>query len=331
MAKSGPLEIIEGFYLAHVINHFYQNGVLGRLTGERDASEIAGEFGYDLELFEALLDFAYQSTDILLRNRAGRYLLNPKYEHYYSLGFQFDKFIGSYGPALVQLEQSLRSKTLGRQLVNRKVEARAYHTIGSPPNPLVSEVIRELKLHSLLDLGCGPATLLTELCEADPTFRAWGIDESAAMCKVARERVARAKLSERIRIVHADARNLGTHLRPQVRQRIEALQSKGLFNELFRYGNEEAIKYLLRLKKWFPGRLLFIVDYYGKLTHVPNVAAKYRHTLIHDVIQVITAQGIPPSDLAGWRAVYEAADCSLEHAFEGDSQGIEWFVHLLRL
>ena len=331
MAKSGPLEIIEGFYLTYIINHFHQNGVLERLTGERDASEIAGEFGYDHELFDTLLDFAYQATDILIRNRSGNYLLNPKYQRYYSLGFQLDKFIASYGPSLVQLEQSLSSKTLGRQLVNRKAEARAYHTIGSPPNPLVVEIIQELKLHSLLDLGCGPATLLTELCEADQKFRAWGIDESAAMCKVARERVARAHLTKRIRIIHADARNLGTHLRPQIRQSIEALQSKGLFNELFRYGNEEAIKYLLRLKKWFPGRLLFIVDYYGKLTHVSTVAAKYRHTLIHDVIQAITAQGIPPSDLEGWGAVYDAADCSIEHAFEGDSQGIEWFVHLVRL
>lgn len=331
MAKRGPLEIIEGFYLAHIINHFHQDGVFQRLTGEQDEAEVAVEFGYDDELFKALLDFIYQTTNLLARNRSKHYLFNPKYQRYYFLGFQFDKFIGSYGPALAQLEQSLRSEKLGRPLVNRDVEARAYHTLGSPPNPLVIEIVQDLKLHSLIDLGCGPATLLTALCEADTTFKAWGIDESKEMCKVARERIANAHLTKRISIIHADARNLGKYIRLQVRQNIEALQSKGLFNELFRHGNDGAIKYLLKLKKWFPGRLLFIVDYYGKLTRVPNVRPKYRHTLIHDVIQVITAQGIPPSDLAGWVAVYTAAGCSIEHAFEGDSQGIEWFVHLVRL
>lgn len=331
MAKRGPLEIIEGFYLAHIVTHFYRQGIFAQLTGQRDVSDIAREFGYDEELFDALMDFLYQTTDILIRNRRGYYLINPKYEHYYFLGFQFDKFIGSYGPALAQLEQSLRSETLGRQLVNRQVEAAAYHTISSPPNPVVRQTIQDLKLHSLLDLGCGPATLLTELCELDPMFQAWGIDESAEMCKVARERIGKLHLTKRVRIIHGDARNLGSYFRPHIRQSIEALQSKGLFNELFRHGNEGAIKYLRKLKNWFPGRLLFIVDYYGKLTRVPNAGPKYRHTLIHDVIQVITAQGVPPSDLAGWAKVYDASGCSIEHAFEGDSQGIEWFVHLVRL
>jgi hypothetical protein len=331
MRKREPLEIIEGFYLAHIVYLFYQQQVFERLNGEREASEVAQEFRYDEELFEALLDFIYQATDLLIRSRSGRYVFNCKYQRYYSLGFQFDKFIGSYGPAFPKLAQSLRAEALGRRFVNREVEARAYNTLGSPPNPLVIQIVQDLKLRSLIDLGCGPATLLAELCGADPLFRAWGIDESAAMCKVARERIACAHLSKRIRIIHADARSLDTYLRPQVRQRIAALQSKGLFNELFRYSNKGAIKYLEKLKAWFPGRLLFIVDYYGKLTRHQNVAPKYRHTLIHDLIQVITAQGIPPADLAGWIEVYDAAGCSVEHAFEGQSQGIEWFVHLVRL
>lgn len=331
MAKSGPLEIIEGWYLAHVIYYFYQQGVFEQLTGERSVSTVAEELGYDTEVFEALLDFIHQATDLLRVTRSGHFLFNPKYEQYYFLGFQFDKFIGSYGPALTQLGQSLRSRTLGRKLVNREVEARAYHQISSPPNPLVIKIVRDRNLHSLLDLGCGPATLLTELCALDPEFRAVGIDESAAMCKVARERISEARLTNRIRIIHSDARKLGVHLKRDARQSIEALQSKGLFNELFRHGNEGAVNYLKKLKGWFPGRLLFIVDYYGKLTRVGGASPKYRHTLIHDVIQVITGQGVPPADLAGWDAVYEAADCSIEHAYEGDTNGIEWFVHLVRL
>lgn len=331
MAKRDSLEIVEGYYLAHIIYYFYQQGVFERLTGDRSILTVAEELGYDTELFEALLDFIHQTTDLLRLTRAGNFSFNPKYEQYYFFGFQFDKFIGSYGPTLIHLEQSLRSKTLGRQLVNREVEADAYHQIGSPPNPLVTKIVRDFNLHSLLDLGCGPATLLTELCAGDSEFRAVGIDESAAMCKVARGRILKAQLTNRIRIIHGDARKLGVYLKPEARQSIEALQSKGLFNELFRHGNEGAVNHLKKLKGWFPGRLLFIVDYYGKLTRISGAIPRYRHTLIHDVIQVITGQGVPPADLAGWDEVYEAADCSIEHAYEGDTDGIEWFVHLVRL
>lgn len=331
MAKRRALEIIEGYYLALIINHLHRCGMLERLKNGEFVSRLAGAFGYDERLLTALLDFIYQTSDVLTRGRAGKYALNRKYHAYYFLGFQFDKFVGAYGPALARLDQSLRSESLGRQLVNREIEAEAYRTVGAPPNPVVIEIVRDRRISSLLDLGCGTATLLTELCLADPNFRGWGIDETEAMCKVARERIADLHLNGRIQIIRADARTLDTCLRPVIRRRIEALQSKGLFNELFRYGEQEAIDYLRKLKKLFPGRLLFVVDYYGKLTQVSHTNLKYRHTLIHDVIQVITAQGVPPPDVAGWARVYHGAGCSIEHTYEGDSQGIEWFVHLVRL
>jgi SAM-dependent methyltransferase len=195
----------------------------------------------------------------------------------------------------------------------------------------VTQLAKELKLKSILDLGCGPATMLTELCRGNPAFQGWGIDESGPMCKIARERIARAGLKKRVRILHGDARNLGNYIKPDLRRKIDALQCKGLFNELFRSGNSEAIQYLAKLKKWFPGKLLFVVDYCGKLTRVDAVPRKYQHTLIHDIIQFLSAQGVPPADLKGWAEIYEKAGCVMEHAVEGDNQGIEWFVHMVRL
>jgi hypothetical protein len=73
------------------------------------------------------------------------------------------------------------------------------------------------------------------------------------------------------------------------------------------------------------------VDYYGKLTRLKRVGLKYRHTQVHDLIQVLTAQGVPPRNLEGWTSIYRRAGCLFEHAYEGDSQGIEWFVHVVKL
>lgn len=331
MSKPGPLEIIEGFYATHIANHFHRHGVFERLNGDRSVYDIAGELGYDVELLSALFDYLHHTTAILKRARSGNYAVAARYQHYFYLGFQLDKFIGSYGPAIEDLEQALRSPTLGRNLVDRKTEARAYRVLESPPHPWVGRIVAERRINSILDLGCGPGTLLTELCEANPRFQGWGIDENANMCREAKQRIAKAGLTGRIRIIHGDARSLGKHLPSRARLRIESLQSKGLMNELFRFDNRQAIAYLKRLRGLFPGRLLFVVDYYGKLTRAPKFTARYRHTFLHDVIQFVTAQGVPPADLAGWAEVYHAAGCSVEHAYEGEGHGIEWFVHLVRL
>jgi SAM-dependent methyltransferase len=329
--KHDTLSIIEGFYLAEITYQFHKIGLLQSLTHDRSLKNLARQFRYDERALAAVLEFLYQSTDILVRNGTGRYLLKRKYRNFYFLGFQLEKFIGAYGPTVMKLGESLRSPRLGRGFVAREIEARAYRTIASPPNPVVLELAKKLKLKSILDLGCGPATLLTELCRRDSHCLGWGIDESAEMCRVARRRIGHAHLAARIRVVHGDARNLSRYFDRSVRTKIEALQSKGLFNELFRAGNSQAIRYLKKLKRWFPGKLLFVVDYYGKLTRVPNIKREYQHTLVHDLIQVLTAQGVPPANLKGWAALYGRAGCYLEHAYEGDSQGIEWFVHVVRL
>jgi SAM-dependent methyltransferase len=329
--KREPLEIIEGAYLARVVEHFHVHGIFARLLEKSTARDLARATGYDEELLGGLLELLHERTTLLGRTRSGHYRLNPHYGRYYFLGFQVDKFLRAYGPCLERLEESLTSPSLGRSFVDRRVEADAYHLIQSPPNPVVMEIIRERRIRSVVDLGCGPATMLTELALEEPAFRGWGIDESAEMCRVAAERVAAAGVADRVEVVHADARTLAARMPAARRAKVEALQSKSLMNELFRHDTTGAAAYLKALGRLFPGRMLFIVDYYGKLTRRRGIPARYVHTLIHDVIQLVTAQGVPPGDLRAWADVYRKAGCFVEHAYEGDSQGIEWFVHLVRL
>ena len=331
MAKRRLLDIVEGFYQSHIIYHLHRHKLLERMISARHVSELAKEFGYDQDLLSAIFEYIYQTTDIFKRSSSGKYSINPRYRAYYHLGFHLDKFIGAYGPPVVQLEKSLRSNTLGRQFVDRKRQAEAYRIVEPKPIPIVLKTIQDRKMNSMLDLGCGTAVILRELCALDSDFQGYGVDSSKAMCKVARDSISKLGLSDRIRITHTDARHIGTHLRPQVRDSIMSLHAKGIINELFRFGDKEAVSFLSKLKKLFPGRLLFVVDYYGKLTRVRKPLERHKHTLIHDLAQVVSAQGVPPSDLTGWAKVYYAAGCSVEHAYEGEGEGVQWFVHLVRL
>jgi SAM-dependent methyltransferase len=331
MKRLDVYKIIEGFYVGHIVYYFHQQKLFERLTAACHPWNLAEELDYDKELFSALIEFLFQATDLLSRNRKGEYLLQPRYRRYYALGFQLDKFIGTYGPPVAHLHESLQSLTLGRPLVDRQVQAQAYERLDAPVLPLMKELLQDMGVHSLLDLGCGPAHLLRELAAADATFQGWGIDASPSMCKAAVDILAHTGFSHRVRILHGDARAVGQLLTVQERVSIDALHCKGLFNELFRNGNAAAVECLVNFRMLFPGRPILIVEYYGKLTQLPVIPEYYLHTVLHDVAQVVSAQGIPPPDRHGWADVYYAAGCRFEHAYEGEANGIQWFIHRVRL
>ena len=322
---------LSGYYLGNILSDFQRSGLLMELEEWQSATRLAKKFAYDEELLIAVFAFIYETTDILDHRGKDTYRVSEHYPNYYSLGFQLDKFVLSYGPTVEKLTQSLKSKDLGRRFVDRKAEAHAYNYIESQPNPIVVQLVKELSIHSLVDLGSGPGTTLSELASRDKRFYGWGVDESIDMCEQASKRFQRMGLDSRLKVIHARAQELGTSMPLRTRQRIESVHCKGLLNELFRGGSSQAVAYMKKLKQLFPGKLVFVVDYYGKLTHESNVFNGYSHTLIHDLIQALTCQGIPPPNIDGWVAVYEKADCKLRHAFEGDSKGIEWFVHLVDL
>jgi SAM-dependent methyltransferase len=330
MPGNDVLNAIQGFYLSHILLYFRQQELFECFRDPVAPSEIAIARGYDVGLFSALVEFVHLCTKILHRDHEGRYRLHDNYRSFYWLGFQIDKFIGAYGPTVANLGFSLTQQDLGRGLVDRGIEAAAYGVIQSPPNPLVVEEIKKRKICSLVDIGCGPGTLLKMLAEADIRFRGWGIDADAEMLEVAREILAASDISDRVQLIQADARALRNAIPSEARETAQAVHCKGLFNELFRKGDAAVVNFLSDLRQSFPSAILFNVDYYGKLTNLSKVPARYQHTLLHDLLQQLTAQGTPPANLNHWVDIYDAAGCSVLHVYESESSGIDWFVHVVQ-
>jgi SAM-dependent methyltransferase len=322
---------VEGFYVAQIALALHRRGVFQSLRSSRTAGDLAREFGYDAEALASVLDFVYRTTDLLVRNRRGEYRLARRYEPYPTLGFHLDKFLGAYGGPTAHLEDSLRRPARGRRLVDRSLLAKAFAKAETGGPTPVAAIVRGSGVRSLLDLGCGTAPLLRELCSADRVFRGWAVDADPAMCAAAAEKIKAAGLTDCIRVIHADVRRLGTALRPRERAQVEAIFGSSLLNELCRAGGRETVRLLSRLRRLFPGRQFFVVDYYGKLTYDSSAPARYRHTLLQDLVQALTAQGVPPPDLASWAELYSAAGCELLKAYEGETGGIEWFLHVVQL
>jgi SAM-dependent methyltransferase len=317
---------IQGYYQSLLLLHFTRSGVFERLRKSRTAEDLARECDWQPDPLRSCLDFLAATTGLVRRDRKGRYLAILPPGQFSSLAFEIEKFIGAYGQTALKLPVLLSGKiTAGRALVDHRSLARAFSSIADVSRGLVTAMIVGARPATLLDLGCGTGSLLVQLAKLDPEFHGIGIDVSKPMCKAAKNHAAGNKVSSRVRIACQDARDV--RRLPDA----SALHAASLFNEMFAHGSGEAITYLGKLKERFKGCDIWLVDYYGRLGVGRNTRARdVGHALLHDLVQVLSGQGVPPPDLKSWRAIYRAAGCKLVEAHEFSGSGLDWFIHRVR-
>ncbi len=329
-AQQHALEVVEGFYTSHAVWALHRLGVLARLEDGATVSDLAVELSIDERMLSALMDYVHQTSGMLERSDRC-YRLVPTCRPYSRVTFHLEKFLGAYGPVIAATAEILRRPETGPPLRDLRALARAFDEPVPPTMSLTAQVLRAWGVTSLLDLGCGPATILIELGLADPDFRGWGADAAQEMVQTARDQVHRAGLGDRIRIMRSSAQKLATSAADLLEVEVQAVYGASIANEFFADGGTSAVDLLRGLKALFPGRLLFLEDYYGRLSHPVPADDNHRHTLLQDLAQVFSGQGVPPPDLAGWADIYRAAGCTVVKAYEGDNDGVAWFIHVVAL
>lgn len=330
MPRRDVMDVVEGFCASHAVWALHRLGVLPRLETATDVGCLAEEFALDEHILSAVLDYIRQTTGLLEREGDG-YRLAPDCRPYHRVAFHLEKFLGAYGATVVQIGDILQKPETGPALRDFDALAGAFAHLQPRSPSLTAQVLRAWDIESLLDLGCGAATLLIELALADPRFRGWGADAGEHMVRVANGHIRRAGLSDRLSVVHADVRAFGDLTTLPAPEDVQALFGRSILNEFFADGGKSAVSVLAGLKARLPGRLLFLEDYYGRLTHDRPADGAHGHALAQDLTQVLSGQGLPPPDLPGWARVYQAADCTLVKAYEGDNDGVAWFIHVVAL
>ncbi|MGH2720383.1 MAG: RiPP biosynthesis methyltransferase ApyS [Actinomycetota bacterium] len=322
--RLSTLDLVEAFHLGHAVSTLHELKVLALLNEPASAEEVAAELELDPGLLRGTLDYVAARTD-LLSEADGRFVTTAEYAD--GARFLLDLYAGAYRSNAVQLERLLRQPSLAAKVVDRSRHARAFQGVGPRALGALPHIIRQLEFNHVLDVGCGPASLLLQLAEDDQQFAGWGLELNPAMRRAARAAVRAAGVGERVKILAGDSRDLEAALPPGIRPSIRAVTASHVANEMFGDGPGGAVSWLRGLRQALPGRPLLLSDYYGRLGS--NAKGQRRETLLHDYVQLISGQGVPPARLIEWRAIYADAGCRLAHVIEDRTS--TQFIHIVVL
>jgi SAM-dependent methyltransferase len=318
------LGALQGYYAIEILVQLHKLGILKLLEKPKTARRLAELLGLNGRMLDCLLQFVARSTD-LFECSNGSYSLKSGSSA--QMRFQLEKFSCAYAPSLQHIARLLRKNKAPR--VDDLALARAFASFEESGEP-VATMARKAGVKRLLDLGCGPAWLLVALAGADPRFEGFGIDKSRAMCRVARRNVRQTVQDSRIHIKAGDARRPEKLLSAVQRSGIEAVHGSSFLNEFFASGENGVIEVLRHLRRQFPGRIAWFVDYYGELGSERGRLRQHRLTLLQDVAQIASLQGVPPSRLQDWERIHKKAGCRLMEVQEFQSDEIIWFIHTVQ-
>ncbi|MEA2716264.1 MAG: hypothetical protein QOI99_581 [Actinomycetota bacterium] len=315
-------DLAEAFQLACAADFVVASGLLDERARSIDA--LAAEASVDARLLAPLLHLLASRTDLVDRCPEGFRKgpgLGPIEEA------TLHQYVGAYGPNASALPEILASPGRGRDLVDRDRHARAFARAPGPAAVLLPRLLEQLELGRVLDLGCGTGELLVTMAGRDPDFRGWGVDANPTMIRIAEERLdAGGTAPDQVRFYVADVGEPACCVPDSVLRDVGTIVAASLVNEFFHPDETTAVRWLGALRAALPDRVLVVVDYYGALGIVADPPPR---TALHDWIQVISSQGVPPPDLHSWESVYVAAQCSLLHAVEDPDAGV--FIHFVRL
>jgi SAM-dependent methyltransferase len=318
-------DLAEAFHVSHAIATLNDLKVFAALEEPATAEKIASKYKLDAKLLRGVLEYLAARTDLVRKSSEG-FVTTRRYRN--GSHFLIELYLGAYGGNSTKLGRVLRNPSSAPEVVDRRRYARAFDPVDRSSIGFLAQLIRKLEINRVLDLGCGSAELLFDLAKHDPSFIGWGIDINREMCRTARTMIRTAGLGKQVKLLQGDCMNPGSLLRPSASNVIEAITACNFANELFRDGHALAVEWLRGLHKAFRGRLLMIDDYYGRLGGKGGRKVA-RETLLHDYVQLISGQGIPPASAAEWRSIYSKAKCRLVHIIEDKTT--TRFIHILKL
>jgi len=325
MTRLSIVETIEAHYLTLVIDTLHRLGVLAQLSEPRDAAWLAEALGLDAELLAMLLGWIGERTDLLERRADGRYARADGRPGF--LEHMLDQYVGGYGQAVGQLEHLLKGDVVVRPDLERHAHAFSDPSAETGTQDELTGLVLAFGATHVIELGCGGGQRLCALADANSELYAVGIDANPFVAQAARATISQRNLDYRLSVLIGDALDQLESMGGS--ETCQMVIASSLLNEYWSEEGELA-HFLTRLGTLLPGRILLVSDYYSRLG-LHNTGERPARTLLHDLAQLASGQGLPPPDAERWTAAYREAGAELLQSIEASGDGIERFIHIVKL
>lgn len=268
----------------------------------------------------AICDYLF-ALRILNRNN-GCYSLGPEGRGLlkYSTG-TFD-FIYAYAPLFENLDYLLKNKKKYNVDVFRrnKFVAKATAEVSQfIPIPIIKDIIKRYNLKSVLDLGCGSAEFLLQICEEADLY-GYGIDISKEAINLAEDSISKKSLSQKIKVRVGNIFDIKQF--KSIYNNVDAITCMFVLHEFLLQGESAVIDLLKKIKESFPNQYLIVCELSRSS---PFLLRKHPTSIAeHHLFHALSEQGLmTPQE---WRELFRKTGYRLVEEKRYDFAGQAYFV-----
>ena len=253
--------LVRGFLATPAINALFEVGFFDALVTEKQVNieSFAAQRDLDLDILMSLCDYLYALG--FINGDGNTYTLSPKGQLLAGELRGTFSISRAYSPVINSIAPMLTGKSrLGVDVYkNIQMSAQGSGETGMMfMFPLVKDIIRRKGFKKVLDIGCGDATFLIDLCKTNPDITAYGLDLSAEAIEDGRRNVAQHNLEDRTHLYVEDMFNLKS-LALQL-EGIEVATSFFILHEFLRCGSSRVMDFLEIYRQTFPNVSLILCD-----------------------------------------------------------------------
>jgi len=283
--------IISGFYTTRTMQALFNVGFFDEIQekGTVNVESFAESTALDTRILKSLCDSLFALS--ILNKDGSNYSLDSKGRILVEVAHGWFDGVYGYEEVFHSLEALLKKeKEYGRDVTRRsdfvargsgEMEKWIYF-------PLAIDIINKNGFKKVLDLGCGEATFLTNLCESNDEVTGYGIDIAPEVIADGRERTKRAGLQDRIHLFVEDITKLEQV--PEPLQGIDIVTTFFVFHEILFAGADRVVELLRSFRRLFPGVPLIVFEAIRptpeEMRKKPGMAIQYvlQHDLSHQML-----------------------------------------------
>ncbi len=312
--------IRRGYAMSFILSSFHDTGVFNFLKdlSPKSSKEISNKLKLNKEILESGLNFLVNADNSIVKDKNKMYKMTEigKKRIFSDQAMAMALgAVGAYHVLFTNYTKTLKNElTYGKDFVrDGRLVAKSSVLTGRSNYPWVAEKLAELKVDTVVDLGCGSGDIIIDFCKRQNSFKGVGLDIDPTAIDVAKENVVKSGLQDRIELITGDMLEPKTYS-----NKIISKGDKVAFNAIMALheflidGDIAVINVLKKMKEEFPGSYFILGEFnrcsdeeFSKIPIYERMHMLFYQEIIH---------GLTDQDLASlekWKKIFHDSNVEL--------------------